>query len=48
MSHFFSFAPTGMAELVKERPANPIEYLASYLIRHDPQRAGANQQQMQR
>mmetsp|Transcript_30824 Transcript_30824/g.47589 ORF Transcript_30824/g.47589 Transcript_30824/m.47589 type:complete len:161 (-) Transcript_30824:50-532(-) len=30
----------GMSELVKERPANPIEYLASYLIRHDPQRAG--------
>lgn len=30
-----------MSELVKERPANPIEYLASYLIRHDPQRAGA-------
>ena len=31
-----------MTELVKERPANPIEFLASYLIRHDPQRAGAN------
>jgi hypothetical protein len=30
-----------MSELVKERPANPIEYLAAYLIRHDPQRAGA-------
>lgn len=30
-----------MAELVKERPANPIEYLASYLLKHDPQRAGA-------
>lgn len=30
----------GMSELVKERPANPIEYLASYLIRHDPARAG--------
>jgi hypothetical protein len=35
------FSITGMSELVKERPANPIEYLASYLIRHDPQRAGA-------
>ena len=30
-----------MSELVKERPANPIEFLASYLLRHDPQRAGA-------
>lgn len=30
-----------MSELVKERPNNPIEYLANYLIRHDPQRAGA-------
>ena len=29
-----------MSELVKERPANPIEYLASYLIRNDPARAG--------
>jgi hypothetical protein len=29
-----------MSELVKERPPNPIEYLASYLIRHDPARAG--------
>lgn len=31
----------GMAELVKERPPNPIEWLASYLLKHDPQRAGA-------
>ena len=30
-----------MSELVKERPANPIEWLARYLIQHDPQRAGA-------
>ena len=36
-----------MAELVKERPANPIEYLASYLIRNDPQRAGAPAPSMQ-
>jgi protein dpy-30 len=28
----------GMAELVKERPAKPIEFLASYLLQHDPQR----------
>jgi len=30
-----------MSELVKERPPNPIEWLASYLLRHDPQAAGA-------
>jgi hypothetical protein len=30
-----------MSELVKERPANPVEWLASYLLQHDPQRAGA-------
>jgi len=29
-----------MSELVKERPANPIEFLASYLLRNDPQHAG--------
>mmetsp|Transcript_297 Transcript_297/g.404 ORF Transcript_297/g.404 Transcript_297/m.404 type:complete len:141 (+) Transcript_297:71-493(+) len=27
----------GMSELVKERPSNPVQWLASYLIRHDPQ-----------
>mmetsp|Transcript_24219 Transcript_24219/g.43774 ORF Transcript_24219/g.43774 Transcript_24219/m.43774 type:complete len:142 (-) Transcript_24219:133-558(-) len=27
----------GMSELVKERPQNPIEWLASYLLQHDPQ-----------
>ena len=27
-----------MSEMVKERPPNPIEYLASYLLQHDPQR----------
>jgi Dpy-30 motif len=27
-----------MSEMVKERPPNPIEYLASYLLKHDPQR----------
>jgi len=32
---------TGMSELVKERPAKPIEFLASYLLQHDPQRQGA-------
>eukprot|EP00542_Grammatophora_oceanica_P014703 CAMPEP_0194027712 /NCGR_PEP_ID=MMETSP0009_2-20130614/1807_1 /TAXON_ID=210454 /ORGANISM="Grammatophora oceanica, Strain CCMP 410" /LENGTH=133 /DNA_ID=CAMNT_0038666863 /DNA_START=72 /DNA_END=473 /DNA_ORIENTATION=- len=36
----------GMSELVKERPSNPIEYLATYLLKHDPQRAGSQQQQM--
>lgn len=28
----------GMSELVKERPANPVQFLASYLLRHDPQK----------
>ena len=27
-----------MSELVKERPHNPIEWLAAYLLQHDPQR----------
>jgi hypothetical protein len=35
-----------MSELVKERPANPVEWLASYLLKHDPQRAGAGPSQM--
>lgn len=35
-----------MSELVKERPANPIEFLASYLLRNDPQRAGLPAQQV--
>jgi protein dpy-30 len=30
----------GMSELVKERPANPVEYLAAYLLKHDPQKKG--------
>mmetsp|Transcript_52196 Transcript_52196/g.62837 ORF Transcript_52196/g.62837 Transcript_52196/m.62837 type:complete len:169 (+) Transcript_52196:133-639(+) len=28
----------GMSELVKERPPNPIEWLAAYLIRNNPQK----------
>jgi len=35
----------GMCELVKERPSNPIEYLAAYLLKHDPSRAGNSNQQ---
>ena len=31
-----------MSELVKERPANPIEFLAAYLLRNDPSKVGAN------
>jgi len=31
------FLLLGMSELVKERPSNPVQWLASYLIRHDPQ-----------
>ncbi|GMI43745.1 hypothetical protein TrCOL_g11691 [Triparma columacea] len=33
----------GMSALVKERPPNPIEWLAAYLIRNNPQ--GASQPQ---
>mmetsp|Transcript_17161 Transcript_17161/g.16487 ORF Transcript_17161/g.16487 Transcript_17161/m.16487 type:complete len:89 (+) Transcript_17161:285-551(+) len=29
----------GMSALVKERPPNPIEWLAAYLLKHDPQRS---------
>eukprot|EP00970_Alexandrium_tamarense_P013225 scaffold3283_cov103-Alexandrium_tamarense.AAC.29 len=28
----------GLSALVKERPANPVEWLAGYLIRNDPQK----------
>merc|ERR1711953_1404283 len=27
----------GLSELTKERPPNPIQWLASYLLRNDPQ-----------
>ena len=27
----------GMSALVKERPPNPIEWLAAYLLKHNPQ-----------
>ena len=30
---------TGMSELVKERPPNPIEWLAGYLLKHNPQKS---------
>ncbi|CAB9519379.1 dpy-30 homolog [Seminavis robusta] len=38
----------GMSQLVKERPPNPIEFLASYLLQHDPQRAAGGAPQQQR
>jgi uncharacterized protein (UPF0297 family) len=38
LSLFSVLYNAGMAELVKERPANPIEFLASYLLQNDPQR----------
>jgi len=28
----------GMSELVKERPADPVEWLAAYLLRNNPNR----------
>jgi protein dpy-30 len=30
-----------MSALVKERPPNPVEWLATYLLKHNPQNAGA-------
>lgn len=36
-----------MSQLVKERPPNPIEFLASYLLKHDPQRANGGPSQQQ-
>ena len=35
----------GMSALVKERPPNPIEWLAAYLIRNNPQGASEKQPQ---
>lgn len=32
----------GMSALVKERPANPVEWLAQYLLKHNPQNASTN------
>lgn len=29
----------GMQELVKERPEDPVQYLAAYLIKHNPKAA---------
>lgn len=31
----------GMSALVKERPPNPVEWLAAYLLKHNPQNPGA-------
>ena len=28
----------GMHQLVRERPSDPIEYLAAYLLKHNPKR----------
>ena len=28
----------GLSALVKERPPNPTEYLATFLLQHDPQK----------
>jgi protein dpy-30 len=32
----------GMSALVKERPPNPVEWLAAYLIKHNPQSPSNN------
>jgi protein dpy-30 len=33
----------GMQALVKERPSNPVEYLAGYLLKNNPQKPGGAQ-----
>eukprot|EP00908_Phaeocystis_cordata_P016987 Transcript_28303.p5 GENE.Transcript_28303~~Transcript_28303.p5 ORF type:complete len:97 (+),score=51.23 Transcript_28303:319-609(+) len=30
----------GLSALVKERPPNPVEYLATYLLQNNPQKEG--------
>jgi len=32
----------GMSALVKERPPNPVEWLAAYLIKNNPQGSSGN------
>jgi protein dpy-30 len=32
----------GMSALVKERPPNPVEWLATYLLKNNPQNATGN------
>eukprot|EP01034_Spumella_vulgaris_P028605 gene28605-35490_t len=32
----------GMSALVKERPPNPVEWLAAYLLKHNPQNASTH------
>ena len=32
----------GMSALVKERPPNPVEWLAAYLLKHNPQNPANN------
>mmetsp|Transcript_8859 Transcript_8859/g.11399 ORF Transcript_8859/g.11399 Transcript_8859/m.11399 type:complete len:127 (+) Transcript_8859:137-517(+) len=37
----------GMSELAKVRPDNPVEWLAAYLLRNNPQRSSQQSQQPQ-
>lgn len=32
----------GLQSLCKERPENPVEYLANYLLQHNPQKPGGS------
>lgn len=36
------YSTVGMSELVKQRPDKPIEWLAAYLLAHDPHRQAAS------
>jgi protein dpy-30 len=37
----------GLQAVCKERPENPVEFLAYYLLSHNPQKPAAAQQQQQ-
>lgn len=35
----------GLGQVVRERPSDPVEYLAAYLLKHNPQQQQQQQQQ---
>jgi len=38
---------TALSALVKERPPNPVEWLATFLLQHNDKQAGEQQQESQ-